>query len=100
MILTSDGFVATELDSIPGGMGFLGAMTEAYCHLGFESAGGADGMPAGFAAMLRHVTSVDYPTVAIVVSEESADYRSELDWLAPRCANYNSPTHGFAARKR
>ena len=53
LILTADGFVATELDSIPGGMGFLGAMTEAYCQLGIESFGGDDGIPAAFAAMVR-----------------------------------------------
>lgn len=82
LIVTENGFAATELDSIPGGMGFLGAMTEAYCKLGFESAGGVDGIASGFAAMLRHVTAVDHPTVAIVVSEESADYRAELEWLA------------------
>ena len=63
-------------------MGFLGAMTEAYCQLGLESAGGDHGIPAGFAAMLRHVTGVEHPTVAIVVSEESADYRNEMSWLA------------------
>ena len=89
LILTSDGFVATELDSIPGGMGFLGAMTEAYCKLGLESAGGADGIASGFAAMLRHVTGVEHPTVAIVVSEESADYRSELDWLCATLRRLN-----------
>jgi hypothetical protein len=82
LILTADGFVATELDSIPGGMGFLGAMTEAYCQLGIESLGGDDGIPIGFAAMLRHTTRVEYPVVAIVVSEESADYRAEMSWLA------------------
>jgi len=82
LIVTGDGFVATELDSIPGGMGFVGAMTEAYCRLGIESVGGADGIPMGFAAMLRHTTGVQHPTVAIVVSEESADYRSEMAWLA------------------
>ena len=82
LILSADGFVATELDSVPGGMGFLGAMTEAYCRLGIESLGGVDGIPAGFAAMLRHATRVEYPTVAIVVSDESADYRNEMDWLA------------------
>ena len=57
-------------------------MTEAYCRLGFESIGGDDGIPRGFAAMLRHVTGVENPTVAIVVSEESADYRNEMEWLA------------------
>ncbi len=82
LIVTSEGFVATELDSIPGGMGFLGAMTEAYCQLGIESVGGNDGIPRGFAEMLRHVTRAEHPTVALVVSDESADYRSEMAWLA------------------
>jgi hypothetical protein len=82
LILTADGFVATELDSIPGGMGFVGAMTEAYCQLGIESFGGDDGIPMGFAAMLRNATRSEYPTVAIVVSDESADYRNEMAWLS------------------
>jgi hypothetical protein len=82
LILTPDGFVATELDSIPGGMGFVGAMTEAYCRLGMESFGGADGIPIGFASMIRYATRNDRPTVAIVVSDESADYRNEMAWLA------------------
>lgn len=82
LILTADGLVATELDSIPGGMGFLGAMTDAYCRLGMESFGGSDGIPAGFAAMVQYVTRTERPTVAIVVSDESADYRAEMAWLA------------------
>jgi hypothetical protein len=89
LILTADGFVATELDSIPGGMGFLGAMSEAYCQLGMESFGGADGIPRGFAAMLRHVTNAQRPTVAIVVSDESADYRNEMAWLAAALRRLN-----------
>jgi len=82
LIVTADGFVATELDSIPGGMGFVGAMTEAYCRLGIESLGGNDGIPKGFAAMVRNATKVENPVVAIVVSDESADYRNEMSWLA------------------
>jgi hypothetical protein len=82
LILTSDGFVATELDSVPGGMGFTGAMMHAYCKLGDESVGGADGIERGFAAMARTRTQLEHPVVAIVVSEESADYRNELRWLA------------------
>ena len=82
LILTDDGFIASELDSVPGGMGFVGAMAEAYCGLGMESVGGAFGIPAGFAAMLRSVSGRERPAVAIVVSDESADYRPELLWLA------------------
>ncbi|MGB8907152.1 MAG: hypothetical protein WCC84_00200 [Candidatus Cybelea sp.] len=89
LILTSDGFVATELDSIPGGMGFVGAMTEAYCELGIESLGGDDGIPIGFSEMLRNATRTEHPTVAIVVSDESADYRNEMAWLAAAVRRLN-----------
>ncbi|MGH7736440.1 MAG: hypothetical protein ACREMP_01025 [Candidatus Tyrphobacter sp.] len=82
LLLTADGLAATELDSIPGGLGFVGAMTEAYCKLGIESIGGADGMPRAFAAMLSSVHGAENPQAAIVVSEESGDYRAEMEWLA------------------
>lgn len=83
LILTGDGeFVASELDSIPGGLGFLGAMTEAYCRLGNESFGGAHGIPEGFAAMIRAQSGKSDPVTAIVLSDESGDYRPEMSWLA------------------
>jgi hypothetical protein len=84
LILTDDGFIASELDSVPGGMGFVGAMTQTYGELGFASIGGSDGMAAGFGAMLAATANAELPSVAIVVSEESADYRGELGWLAER----------------
>ena len=82
LILTSDGFIASELDSIPGGMGFVGAMAFAYCQLGFDTVGDVDGMLAGFAAMLAATAGKPAPTTAVVVSQESDDYRAELAWLA------------------
>ncbi len=84
LILTDGGFVATELDSVPGGMGFVGAMAQTYCELGLDSIGDADGMPRAFAAMLAATAQTPHPSAAIVVSEESADYRGELTWLADR----------------
>ncbi len=84
LILTEGGFSASELDSIPGGMGFVGAMAQTYCELGYDTVGEADGMADGFAAMLASTTGKDHPVAAIVVSEESADYRGELRWLAAR----------------
>ncbi len=84
LILTDDGYVASELDSVPGGMGFTGALARTYCEVGIDSIGGADGMAESFAQMLVAVAAVEHPTVAVVVSAESADYRSELTWLAAR----------------
>ena len=84
LILTDDGYIASELDSVPGGLGFVGAMARTYCEIGSDSVGGADGMAEGFAAMASSLAGVPHPTVAGVVSEESADYRSEMRWLAAR----------------
>lgn len=84
LILTEDGYVASELDSVPGGMGFLGALATTYCELGSESIGGVDGMPRRFADMLASLGAKEHPSVAIVVSAESGDYRPELSWLAAR----------------
>jgi hypothetical protein len=84
LILTDDGYVASELDSVPGGMGFVGALAQTYCAIGSESLGGADGISERFAEMVATLAAKDYPTVAIVVSDESGDYRPELRWLADR----------------
>jgi hypothetical protein len=85
LILTDDGgYIASELDSVPGGMGFVGAMSQTYDQLGFEIVGGTDGMTQEFAAMLGATAGKSRPVVAIVVSDESGDYRNELRWIAGR----------------
>ncbi len=81
LILTEHGFIAAELDSVPGGMGFVGAMAETYCNLGMESIGGFAGIPQAFGEMAAAASGIEKPVVAIVVSEESKDYRPEMSWL-------------------
>ncbi len=90
LILTEGGFIATELDSVPGGMGFVGAMAQAYCELGYDTVGETDGMPAALAAMLESASGKKRPMTAIVVSAEANDYRAELTWLAGAMSS-----HGF-----
>jgi hypothetical protein len=82
LILTEGGFIASELDSIPGGMGFVGAMAQAYCELGYDTVGDREGMLEGLAAMLAATAGNAAPTTAMVVSQEADDYRAELSWLA------------------
>src|SRR4029077_14510292 len=83
IILTEGGMIASELDSIPGGMGFVGAMGETYCELGFDQVGEFDGIVRGFAAMATAAAGgKEKPVIAVVVSRESDDYRGEMDWLA------------------
>ncbi|HKW44329.1 MAG TPA: hypothetical protein VJN22_01650 [Candidatus Eremiobacteraceae bacterium] len=83
VILTDDGFIASELDSVPGGLGFVGAMGETYCELGYDQIGEFDGIQRGFANMAVSLCNgKQNPLAAIVVSRESNDYRGEMDWLA------------------
>ena len=82
MALDSGGFIATELDAVPGGFGVLGAISRAYQNLGFELVGGADGIVQGLADALRGLARADAPSVALVVADESEDYRPEMEWAA------------------
>jgi hypothetical protein len=82
IIPTDGGMIASELDSVPGGMGFVGAMGQTYCELGFDQVGEYDGIPRGFAAMAASLSAKQEPVIAIVVSRESEDYRGEMEWLA------------------
>jgi hypothetical protein len=73
LILTQDGFALSELDSVPGGIGLTAWLAETYSALGDPVIGGADGMRQGFASVL--------PEGDVLISEESAMYRPEMEWL-------------------
>lgn len=75
LLLTEDGFAVSELDSVPGGIGVLAWLSQCYAQAGFEIFGGEKGMLDGFQSLLPKGGE-------ILVSEESADYRPEMEWLA------------------
>ena len=82
VIPTRGGMVATELDSVPGGIGFTASLSARYGRLGDEIVGGVDGMVTGFMRMIRWVAGKDDPVLGVVVSEESSAYRPEMRFLA------------------
>ncbi|CAA9241107.1 MAG: hypothetical protein AVDCRST_MAG77-1543 [uncultured Chloroflexi bacterium] len=82
LFLTEEGFVAAELDSVPGGVGFGASLARPYSELGFDLVGGPEGMVDGFDAMLASAAGQTDPAAGIVVSEESGDYWDEMAWLA------------------
>ncbi len=94
LILTEDGFMISELDSVPGGIGLTGCMSQAYADLGWPIIGGRDGMVNGFAQMIRSLAIEELKSLhlAIVVSEESKNYRPEMLWLAARLRETGLPT--------
>ena len=77
LLITDHGLHVTELDSVPGGIGVTAWLNQAYSQAGEQVIGGADGMLRGFASIFG-----DAANVHIVVSEESATYRPEMEWLA------------------
>jgi hypothetical protein len=86
ILLTDDGFAITELDAVPGGIGLTAWLNQAYANaergtgnaaLTTNLIGGPRGMLDGFASLFA-----DAPHTHIVVSEESATYRPEMEWLA------------------
>ena len=84
LLLTPDGFAITELDSVPGGIGLTGWLSKTYAALGHDVLGGSEGMLAGFRSILGE-------NADILVSDESATYRPEMQWLA-RIANESGTT--------
>lgn len=78
VLLTDDHFVITELDSVPGGIGLTGWLGKIYGELGDHIVGGPVGMLDGFDAAFGK-------PLVVVVSEESATYRPEMEWLGQQC---------------
>ena len=74
LIPTEHGFTIAELDSVPGGIGLTAWLNATYSALGDDVVGGPGGMLDGFGAI--------FPGGDIVVSEEAATYRPEMEWLA------------------
>lgn len=74
LILTDGGYIIAELDNVPGGIGLTAWLDRIYSQNGAAILGGTEGMLEGFASIL--------PGGDIVVSEEAATYRPEMEWLS------------------
>lgn len=82
VMLGPDGLWISEIDSVPGGFGSLAAMQTVYEAQDLPVLGGAAGIREAFMEAAAFDSGVTAPTVGIVVSEESADYRPEMANLA------------------
>ena len=83
-------FVATELDSVPGGIGLLDSLMLRYHELGFSPVGGGPGMVASMARALIAESGVPNPFIAVVVSDESEVYRPEMTWVGERLNQFGT----------
>ncbi len=96
LLLTDEGPVACELDSVPGGIGLLGCLMRLFEREGRSCAGGPDGMVRGFRDALAHLAGAPDPATAIVVSDESKMYAPEMRWLADALAALGVPARTVA----
>jgi hypothetical protein len=77
LILTDEDYIIAEIDSVPGGIGLTGWLNQTFSKFEKEIIGGADGMLDGFQSVLPNGGD-------IVVSQEAATYRPEMEWVAAR----------------
>jgi hypothetical protein len=77
LILSDDGYIIAEIDSVPGGIGLTGWLNQTYSKFDSEIIGGSDGMLDGFQTVLPNGGD-------IVISQEAATYRPEMEWTAAR----------------
>ena len=84
LVLTETGYTIAEIDSVPGGIGLTGWLNQTYAAIGSEVIGGPEGMLDGFRGLLPQGGD-------IVISEESATYRPEMNWVAGQL-HKNNPT--------
>ena len=93
LLLTDHGLRVTELDSVPGGIGLTAWLNRTYAAINLL--GGGDGMLRGFESIFG-----DAKKVRIVISEEAATYRPEMQWLCgqlgPRFTIHDSRFTDFA----
>jgi hypothetical protein len=75
LILTEQGYIIAEIDSVPGGIGLTGWLNQTYSTFDSEIIGGANGILDGFKSVLPNGGDV-------VISQEAATYRPEMAWTA------------------
>ena len=77
LILTENGYVIAEVDSVPGGIGLTTWLNQTYSAFDNGIIGGPDGMLDGFRSVLPEGGD-------IVISQEAATYRPEMEWIVAR----------------
>src|SRR3989441_11792526 len=77
LIVTVNGYIIAEIDSVPGGIGLTAWLNQTYSTFDKEIIGAADGMLDGFQIVLPNGGD-------IVVSQEATTYRPEMEWIAAR----------------
>lgn len=85
LLMTDNGFALTEIDSVPGGIGLTAFLNRLYAGVHADAligAGEQDMIEAFYQALCSRAPNVMAPYIAILVSDEAATYRPEMEWIA------------------
>jgi len=93
LILTDNGYIIAEIDSVPGGIGLTAWLNQTYSAFDKEIIGGAKGVLDGFQSVLPNGGD-------IVISQESATYRPEMEWIVARLKDRSASAKATADRRR
>ena len=98
LIVTEDGFALTEIDSVPGGIGLTAFLNQLYTPFHGDAligAGQENMIEAFYQALASRAPTVSSPYIAILVSDEAATYRPEMEWLASQLRQKGRRVHVF-----
>ena len=91
LVLTDNGYIIAEIDSVPGGIGLTAWLNQTYTRLGGAVIGGDAGMFDGFKNVLPAGGD-------IVISQEAATYRPEMEWVV-RQMNAQNTGHEWSVHE-
>lgn len=97
LLITENGFAMTEIDSVPGGIGLTAFLNRLYSEFhGEDLVGNSDAMvDAFYDALCSRAPGISSPYIAILVSDEAATYRPEMEWLAKELRQRGRRVHVF-----
>ena len=98
LLVTEAGFAMTEVDSVPGGIGLTAFLNRLYTQVhggALIGAGDQDMVVAFYEALARRVPNIVAPFIAILVSDEAATYRPEMEWLASQARKQGRRVYVF-----
>jgi len=98
LLITDDGFALTEIDSVPGGIGLTAFLNRLYTGIHGDALIGAaeqDMVEAFYMALCSRAPTMTAPFIAILVSDEAATYRPEMEWIAKELRKRGRRVHVF-----
>lgn len=98
LLVTESGFAMTEIDSVPGGIGLTAFLNRLYADVHGDAligAGSQDMVEAFYTVLANRIPNLKAPYIAVIVSDEAATYRPEMEWLASQLRQKGKRVHVF-----